>query len=51
MHGRVFAPVVQDTEQSDADENEEDNFVEPSMNASQAFLRARDLHEAAMADP
>jgi hypothetical protein len=39
------------SEQADSDEDEEDNFVEPSLNASQAIDCARDLPEYVMAVP
>jgi hypothetical protein len=43
--------TTQTTEQSDSDEYEENNFVEPSLNASQAIDCARDVHEYVMAVP
>jgi hypothetical protein len=51
VDGIVRIVTMRHTEQSGSDENERDNFVEPSLNASQAIDCARDLHEYVMAVP
>eukprot|EP00892_Ulva_mutabilis_P001725 jgi/Ulvmu1/11553/UM078_0046.1 len=47
----VQVVMTQDTEQPDSDADEADNLKEPKLNASQALVCARDLHEYALAAP